>query len=125
MALPGKRFRGLDELSDDGEPAFNIEATGWTFTIERGQVCMKRSHLSWLIPKIHGFQVVWDLAPGDETDELTAVYADFGYNGFDLAIRSLVEGTRCVGTTNPGVASYTLDEPIKWPIQADLCGAPA
>ena len=104
---------------DDGEPAFNIEATGWTFyDYELGDsllyeaVAFELDHPA----KIHGFQVVWDLAPGDETDELTAgLYADFGYNGFDFwQYDPLWEGSRCVGDHEAGEwLTYTVDEPIE------------
>ena len=96
---------GLVELSyDDGEGAFTIEDTSWSFdgTVLLGEteiweaVRFELAHPA----RVVGFSVSWAQLPeGEEDLEIPAgIYPDFGYNGFDFwQYQSLWEGTRCKG----------------------------
>lgn len=116
----GELPEGLVELAwDDAAAVSDISQQEWTVSgnLMRRAVLHEAVRFDLTRPAIvHGFAVQWGnlLSYAHPKKEISAgLYADFGYNGFDLWPEPMWQGSRCYEDVIPGQwLYYALDQPI-------------
>ena len=116
---PDGTLDGLIELGwDDGDPALDIDGTGWGYTGYQGSYTIAEEVLHEAVrfeltepTCVHGFRVHWSEPEGELTASL---YPDFGLNGFDMwHYEPLWTGTaQAADADGDGWVTYVLDEPL-------------